>query len=96
MITVLPVLMKADEISWEDYQWKAGGISKPIHDVNKMFDEAEHWGVTNLKGWVESHESSRFTQIDERSAIITAESNMQYIKEWFMQNLRMDSIEIII
>ncbi|GHT75165.1 hypothetical protein AGMMS50262_09680 [Bacteroidia bacterium] len=71
-------------------------FSKPIHDVNKMFDDAEHWGVSNLKGWIENYESSRFTQIDERSAIITAEYNMQYIKGWLMQNLRTDSIEIII
>jgi hypothetical protein len=71
-------------------------FNKPVHDVNKMFDDAEHWGVANLKAWVNSYESSRFTQIDERSAIITSEYNMQFVVEWLMKNIRMDSMEIII
>jgi hypothetical protein len=71
-------------------------FAQPIRSINKMFDDTEHWGVANLKGWVESYDSSRFTQIDERSAIITSEYSMQYVEEWLMKNIGMDSIEIII
>ena len=67
-----------------------------IQEINEMFvrDYAQ-WHVVNLKEWIDSYESSRFTQIDEKSAIITSEYNMVHIKEWFEKMAMTEVIEIL-
>ena len=47
-----------------DYQTLIVKFSKPITELDGIFDDAEAWGVETLKGWVEDYESSRFTAID--------------------------------
>ena len=47
-----------------------------------MFDDAEAWGVSTLKGWIDNYESSRFTAIDRHTAVIKSEYNMDCLKEW--------------
>ena len=32
--------------------------------------DADAWGTDTLKGWVEDYESTRFTQINEHTAVI--------------------------
>ena len=54
------------------YQTLIVKFSKPITDLDGIFDDAEAWGVETLKGWVEDYESSRFTAIDSHTAVITS------------------------
>ena len=55
------------------YQTLIVKFSKPIMELDGIFDDAEAWGVETLKGWVEDYESSRFTAIDTHTAVITSE-----------------------
>lgn len=50
--------------------------------MDNLFDDAEAWGAASLKEWIDCYESSRFTQMDERTAVITSEYNMEYVQEW--------------
>ena len=57
-------------------------FAEPIRTLDNIFDDPEAWGVASLKEWIDSYESSRFTQTDERTAVITSEYNMNHIKVW--------------
>ena len=57
-----------------------------------IFDDPEAWGVASLKEWIDSYESSRFTQTDERTAVITSEYNMTHVKEWLERNTDIDRL----
>lgn len=67
-------------------------FAEPIRTLDNIFDDPETWGVETLKEWIDSYESSRFTQTDERTAIITSEYNMTHIKEWLEQNTHIDRL----
>jgi hypothetical protein len=54
-----------------------------------------NWQTVNLKEWIDNYESSRFTPIDERTAIITSEYNMEHIKEWLTKHTPITVIETI-
>ena len=69
-----------------DYQTLIVKFSKPITELDGIFDDAEAWGVETLKGWVEDYESSRFTAIDSHTAVITSEYNLECVKTWFERN----------
>ena len=43
-------------------------FAEPIRTLDNIFDDPEAWGVASLKEWIDSYESSRFTQTDERTA----------------------------
>ena len=58
------------------YQTLIVKFSKPITELDGIFDDAEAWGVDTLKGWIEDYESSRFTAIDTHTAVITSEYNI--------------------
>lgn len=64
----------------------------PIRTLDNIFDDPEAWGVETLKEWIDSYESSRFTQTDERTAVITSEYNMTHIKEWLERNTPIDRL----
>ena len=68
------------------YQTLIVKFSKPIAELDGIFDDAEAWGVDTLKGWVEDYESSRFTAIDSHTAVITSEYNMECVKTWLERN----------
>ena len=68
------------------YQTLIVKFSKPIAELDGIFDDAEAWGVDTLKGWVEDYESSRFTGIDSHTAVITSEYNMECVKTWLERN----------
>lgn len=55
---------------------------EPIAVLDGIFDDAEAWGVSTLKEWIESYESTRFTAIDSHTAVITSEYNMECVTEW--------------
>ena len=67
-------------------------FAEPIRTLDNIFDDPEAWGVASLKEWIDSYESSRFTQTDERTAVITSEYNMTHIKEWLVRNTRIDRL----
>ncbi|WP_208111689.1 DUF6956 domain-containing protein [Sunxiuqinia elliptica] len=62
-------------------------FSDSIREIDGRFAQNyKNWGAVNLKEWIDSYESSRFTQIDGRTAIITSEYNMEHIEEWLQKN----------
>ena len=72
-------------------------FSESINEIDQMFTHNySHWEVVNLKEWIDSYESSRFTQIGEHTAIITSEYNMDNLKEWLTKNTPISTIEKII
>ena len=51
-----------------------------IVEIDRMFaQQYSTWGAVNLKEWINSYESSRFSQLDDFSAIITSEYNMEHM-----------------
>ena len=48
-------------------------FSDPIKVLDNMFADADAWGTDS---------STRFTQIDGHTAVITSEYNMPCVKEW--------------
>ena len=66
----------------ETYQTLIVRFCEPITTLDGIFDDAEAWGVSTLKGWIDNYESSRFTAIDSHTAVITSEYNMEYVREW--------------
>ena len=68
----------------------------PISEVNKMFKEdPQSWGASTIKEWIENYESTRFTQIDEQTAIITSEYNMEHIESWLLKNIDLNEFKAI-
>ena len=76
--------------SWEDvkpiYQTIVVQFDEPISKLNHYFDEIDP-SVRSLKQWIDSYESSRFTQVGSHVAVITSEYNMKCIKEWLTKNV---------
>lgn len=69
----------------ENYQTLIVKFCDPMSVLDGMFDDAEAWGVSTLKGWIDNYESSRFTAIDSHTAVITSEYNMECVKEWLQR-----------
>lgn len=61
-------------------------FAEPIRTLDEMFDNSERWGVSSLKEWIDSYESTRFTQTDDRIAVITSEYNMNHVLKWLESN----------
>ncbi len=57
-------------------------FSEPIAVLDGIFDDAETWGASTLKEWIDGYESTRFTAIDTHTAVITSEYNMECVTEW--------------
>ena len=71
-------------------------FSQSIKEINRMFtNDYTNWQTVNLKEWIDSYETSRLTQIDKHTAIITSEYNMEYIKEWLTKHTPTTAIDII-
>ena len=61
-----------------------------------MFEkDPQSWGVSTIKEWIENYESTRFTQIDEQTAIITSEYNMVHIEHWLIRNIDLNEFKAI-
>ena len=57
-------------------------FNSPIAVIDEIFNDVGFWGVNNLKEWIDDYESTRFTAIDEQTAVITSEYNMECVREW--------------
>ena len=85
------------EIIDDRYQTLKVTFSETIREIDKMFvRDYSNWQTVNLKEWIDNYESSRFTQIDERTAIITSEYNMEHIKGWLTKNTPLIIFESLI
>lgn len=85
------------EIIDDSYRTIRVRFQKSISEINRMFTaDYKTWGAVNLKEWIDSYESSRFTQIAYDIAIITSEYNMEHIEEWLRKNTPFSTIEKII
>ena len=43
--------------------------------------------------WIDGYETTRFTEIDDRTAVITSEYNMDSVKEWLQKNTPIINLE---
>ena len=68
-------------------------FAEPIRTLDRLFDNPETWGAASLKEWIDSYESTRFTPIDERRAVITSEYNMTSVREWLEYYMPIANIE---
>ncbi|WP_442793273.1 DUF6956 domain-containing protein, partial [Parabacteroides merdae] len=50
-------------------------------------------GVASLKQWIDGFLSSGFTEIEDRTAVITSEYNMDCVKEWLQKNTPIINLE---
>lgn len=64
------------------YQTIIVKFKETITELNGIFCDVQFWGVTTLKEWIDDYESTRFTQTDSHTAVITSEYNMECLKEW--------------
>ncbi len=70
-----------------NYETCVATFAEDIPDFERrIFDDPAAWGVETLKEWIDSYESSRFTPLDERTAVITSEYNMEAIVKWLRDN----------
>lgn len=68
------------------YETIIATFDESIEKLNGIFDTPQTWGASTLKEWIESYESTRFTQIGNNSAVITSEYNMPFVMEWLQRN----------
>ena len=61
-------------------------FNSPIAVIDEVFNDVAYLGVGNLKEWIDDYESTRFTAIDEQTAVITSEYNMECLMEWLKRN----------
>lgn len=70
-----------------DYSTLIITFGKSIAELNEIFEDTEVWGVSTLKERIDCYESTRFTQIGDRTAVITSEYNMELVAEWLQKNI---------
>lgn len=66
-----------------DYETLIVTFAEPIDRLEGgIFDDPQAWGAATLKEWIDGYEATRFTQIDDRTAVVTSEYNMASVREW--------------
>lgn len=75
------------------YQTLIVKFSEPITALDGIFDDAEAWGASTLKEWIDSYESTRFTATDSHTAVITSEYNMECVTEWLKRQTPIAEIQ---
>ena len=69
-------------------------FGEPISRIDRsVFEDVATWGVCSLQGWVNSYESVRFVAIDDHTAIITGEYNMEQVKVWLEKYTSIKSLK---
>jgi hypothetical protein len=85
------------EIIDDGYNTTMVTFDEPIRSIDQMFVmDYKNWGVVNLKEWIDNYDTSRFTQISERRAVITSEVNIEHIEEWLRKNTSIRTIEKLV
>lgn len=70
----------------------AGDILTLERDI---FDNPQAWGAATLKEWIDGYESTRFTQVGDRTAVITSEYNMASVREWLKKNTDIETLKTV-
>ena len=84
--------MKTNEVNKEiSYETLLVTFGEGIGRLDTMFDDPQVWGVATLKQWIDGYETTRFTEIDDRTAVITSEYNMDSVKEWLQKSTNYSS-----
>ena len=47
--------------------------------------------VTGVIEWIDGYESTRFTQIGDRTAVVTFEYNMASVREWLARHTEIET-----
>ena len=68
------------------YQTIIVKFKKTIAELDGIFSDTQFWGVATLKEWIDDYESTRFTQTDSHTAVITSEYNRECVKEWLRKH----------
>lgn len=77
-----------------DFQIMTIVFGEPISQIDRsVFEDVETWGVCSLQGWVNSYESVRFVAINDHTAIITGEYNMEQVKVWLEKYTSIKSLK---
>ena len=88
------VSTKTNEVNKEiSYETLLVTFGEGIGRLDTMFDDPQVWGVATLKQWIDGYETTRFTEIDDRTAVITSEYNMDSVKEWLQKNTPIINLE---
>lgn len=75
------------------YQTLIVKFREPITVLDGIFDNAEAWGVSTLKEWVDCYESTRFTAIDSHTAVITSNYNIECVAQWLKRQTPIAEIQ---
>ncbi|MCM1302225.1 MAG: hypothetical protein NC250_09515 [Alistipes senegalensis] len=84
--------MNTDAMHKPAYDTLIVTFAEPKTVVDTFFEDCRTWGVSTLKAWIDNYESTRFTWADDRTAVITSEYNMEHVRAWLMQNMRVERI----
>lgn len=77
-----------------DFQTMIVVFGEPISQIDRsVFEDADTWGVCSLQGWVNSYESVRFVAINDYTAVITGEYNMEQVKVWLEKYTSIKSLK---
>lgn len=68
------------------YQTIIVKFKETITELDGIFSDVQFWGVATLKEWIDGYESTRFTQTDSHTAVITSDYNMECVKEWLRKH----------
>ena len=69
-------------------------FGEPISRIDRsVFEDVATWGVCSLQGWVNSYESVRFVAINDHTAVITGEYNMEQVKVWLEKYTSIKSLK---
>lgn len=75
-----------------DYETLVVTFAEPIRTLERrIFDDSQAWGVSTLKEWIDGYESTRFTQIGDRTAVVTSEYNMVSVREWLARHTEIET-----
>lgn len=77
-----------------DFQTMTVVFGEPISQIDRsVFEDVDTWGVCSLQGWVNSYESVRFVAINNHTAVITDEYNMEQAKMWLEKYTSIKSLK---
>ena len=77
-----------------DFQIMTVVFGEPISRIDRsVFADVDTWGVCSLQGWVNSYESVRFVAINDHTAIITGEYNMEQVNVWLEKYTSIKSLK---